>query len=107
MIYIVALATAVKGKESELEVLFKGFVDKTRQEKGCVQYDLHQDTSDPRLFIFFERWESEDDLKAHLQSPHIQAGAAQRGKLYESIEIKSLRPLSSQLHAHRTGDEAF
>lgn len=94
MIYILALARAIPGKEAELEVLLKGFVEKTRQEKGCVQYDLHQDTAEPGLFVFYERWESEADLKVHLQSPHIHAGAAQRGKLYESIEIKTLKRMA-------------
>lgn len=93
MVHIVAIAKAVAGKETELEVLLKTLVEKTRREKGCVQYDLFQDTGDARTFFFVEQWESEKDLHAHLDSSHIQAAMTQRGVLYQSLEIKSLRSI--------------
>ncbi|NOH78165.1 antibiotic biosynthesis monooxygenase [Vibrio sp. RE86] len=46
-------------------------IDKTRAEEGCINYDLHQDNSNPAHFVFHENWESEAALDAHLASAHI------------------------------------
>ena len=48
-------------------------VEPTRKEKGCINYDLHQDNENENLFIFYENWESEELLKAHTQSAHFIA----------------------------------
>ncbi|MFV8463208.1 putative quinol monooxygenase [Vibrio campbellii] len=46
-------------------------IDKTRAEEGCINYDLHQDNSNPAHFVFHENWESEALLEKHLESQHI------------------------------------
>ena len=49
-------------------------VDQTREkDKGCIKYDLYQDSQDPSIFVFIEDWESESLLNQHLNSPHIKA----------------------------------
>ncbi len=50
-------------------------IEPTRMEKGCIQYDLHQDDNTPEVFIFYENWESRELLQAHLNSDHIAAYA--------------------------------
>ncbi|MEL6675942.1 MAG: putative quinol monooxygenase [Bacteroidota bacterium] len=45
----------------------------TRQEAGCINYDLHQDLEDPTHFVFYENWESAEHLLAHSKSAHIEA----------------------------------
>ncbi|HET9784989.1 MAG TPA: putative quinol monooxygenase, partial [Terriglobales bacterium] len=45
----------------------------TRREKGCVQYDLHQDNSVPARFLFYENWQSREIWQAHMTSPHLLA----------------------------------
>ncbi|MGS0527959.1 putative quinol monooxygenase [Zobellia nedashkovskayae] len=32
----------------------------TRAEKGCMNYDLHQDNENPNIFLFHENWESRE-----------------------------------------------
>lgn len=53
--------------KSELEKL----IPTTRAENGCVQYDLHQDNSDPAHFLFFEVWESRELWQVHMEAPHL------------------------------------
>jgi len=48
-------------------------IEPTRKEKGCIQYDLHQDDSNPELFIFFENWENRELLQDHMNSDHLKA----------------------------------
>ncbi len=45
----------------------------TRAEKGCMQYDLHQDNENPAHFLFYENWESRELWQAHSNAPHIAA----------------------------------
>ena len=57
--------------------LVKGELEKliptTKTENGCIQYDLHQDNSDPAHFMFFEIWESRDLWQEHMKAPHLAA----------------------------------
>jgi quinol monooxygenase YgiN len=43
----------------------------TRAEEGCAEYTFSADLTDPDVFCFFERWESEETMKAHQGSPHF------------------------------------
>ncbi len=73
MIRVVAHIIAKPDKISETRTLLEGFIEPTRKEKGCVLYELHQNTGDPTEFTFIEEWDSEDDLENHLQSRHIES----------------------------------
>jgi quinol monooxygenase YgiN len=44
----------------------------TRQEQGCLNYDMHVAKDDDALFLFHENWDSEGDLNRHLATPHVQ-----------------------------------
>ncbi|GIW86569.1 MAG: hypothetical protein KatS3mg108_0893 [Isosphaeraceae bacterium] len=59
------------GKGPELERAFAPAVAATRREKGCLAYDLARAAGSPESYILYERWASLDDLKAHLETPHI------------------------------------
>lgn len=50
-----------------------GLLAPTRQEAGCLNYDLHQLSEEPTRFLFHENWTSQAHLDAHLQSAHIKA----------------------------------
>lgn len=69
---VVARIVARPGKVEELRTLLQGLVEPTRKEPGCVTYELLQNKMDPTDFTFVEEWSSEEDLDAHLQSPHLQ-----------------------------------
>jgi len=45
----------------------------TRVEDGCIQYDLHQDNSNPAVFMFFENWESRELWQNHMNNGHLKA----------------------------------
>ena len=45
----------------------------TRTEKGCLQYDLHQDNENPAHFMFFENWESRELWQVHMSAAHLAA----------------------------------
>ena len=74
---VVAHLQAKPGCEEALRSVLTSFVAPTRQEEGCLRYDLHLDLDDPTKFTFIEEWESREALNKHGQSQHIAAGRAQ------------------------------
>jgi quinol monooxygenase YgiN len=71
-ITVVATFQARPGREADLKKALLSLVAPTRQEAGCLNYDLHQSPEDAGRFLFHENWSSRAQLDAHLQSPHIQ-----------------------------------
>ncbi len=43
----------------------------TREEEGCISYVLYESAAAPGTFVTVEEWRSQDDLDAHLASPHV------------------------------------
>jgi quinol monooxygenase YgiN len=72
IVTVVATFQARPGKEAELRAVLTGLVAHTRQETGCLNYDLHQSPENPAKFLFHENWTSKELLNAHLQSAHIK-----------------------------------
>ncbi len=71
---VVAHLHAKSGKEAELRQVLEGFVAPTRQEEGCIRYDLFLDLDHPGRFTFIEEWASREALEKHGQSSHITEG---------------------------------
>jgi quinol monooxygenase YgiN len=66
---IKAKADRIDLVKTELEKL----INTTRAEAGCLQYDLHQDNSNPAHFLFYENWASRELWQTHMKAPHLQA----------------------------------
>jgi quinol monooxygenase YgiN len=64
-----ASPTQIDLVKTELEKL----IPVTRAEKGCIQYDLHQDNSNPAHFVFYENWVSRELWQEHMNAPHLAA----------------------------------
>lgn len=43
----------------------------TRAEEGCLSYDAFESTAQPGVFVTIESWRSQEDLDAHMTTPHI------------------------------------
>jgi len=66
--------------KAELEKL----IPITRAEKGCLQYDLHQDNENPAHFMFYENWESRELWQVHMKARHLaEYGKATEGAVAE------------------------
>ena len=64
--------TAKQGKEKQLEEALRALVQQTRQEKGCVAYEIWRDTEQPRSFVVYERFCSQKDLEDHVNASYVQ-----------------------------------
>ena len=70
---VLAQVKAKPGKEAEVRKALLSLVAPSRKDAGCVNYDLHQATDNPAMFLFHENWTSKEALDAHLKSSHVAA----------------------------------
>ncbi|MGF1740497.1 antibiotic biosynthesis monooxygenase [Vibrio profundum] len=87
---IVAKQDKIELVKSELLKL----IEPTLTEEGCINYDLHQDNSNPAHFIFHENWQSHELLTKHLASKHIAAYIEATEGAVESFVINEMTRVS-------------
>lgn len=91
---VVAVLIATSGSESVVRDALSGLVVPTRQEQGCLSYDLYESGAAPGTFITVERWRSQADLDAHMQTAHVaQALVAAGDALAAPPDIHPLLPV--------------
>lgn len=91
MITVVATIFAAKGKEALVRAALQKLIAPTRDEAGCIEYDLYENADSPGEFTFFEKWTSREALDEHLETEHfILAGEEQEGHIAKPTEIKVL-----------------
>lgn len=73
MLSNLAFFRAKPGQTKSLGKTLTDLVDPTRQEVGCISYDLHQFIQDADSWLLYENWRSSADLEAHMQTAHIKA----------------------------------
>lgn len=88
---VVAVFVVKPGSEEVVETLFRGVIDTTLAEEGCISYQLNRDIENPRRFVWTEEWTSHDLLQKHLAAPHI---AELFGKLPDHIESSQVIALT-------------
>ena len=90
-IIINAILQAKPGKEEELRSELVKVIEPSREEKGCIQYTLHEDTDKAGTFVFYEKWKSQKDVEAHIETPHYQQYRQQTELLIESRAVHRLQ----------------
>jgi quinol monooxygenase YgiN len=98
MINVIAALRIKDGRVAEFLEIFKANVPNVLKEKGCIEYaptvdlatDLAVQEKDANVVTIVEKWNSLEDLKAHLVAPHMQAYSAKVKGLLEGRSIKIL-----------------
>ena len=70
-VHVVATFVAKPGKEAALRAKLLKMIAPTRNEAGCLSYDLHVNPASPAQFVFIENWKNEAVLMAHMKTPHF------------------------------------
>jgi quinol monooxygenase YgiN len=93
-LHVVATIPAKPGSEGTVRDALQTLATATRDEDGCVSYDLFGSAGAPGVFVTLERWRGQDDLDVHMTTPHIAAAmAAADGNLAGDIAIHPLAPV--------------
>ena len=78
-------------KQEQFLAAFRKMADKTREEKGCIYYDLHKDTKDSLTYILLESWATQEDLDAHGKTEHMKIYKEESADTSESSSINFVR----------------
>jgi quinol monooxygenase YgiN len=92
---VVAVLTAKTGQEDVVRNALSALVSPTRQEEGCLAYELFESGAVPGVFVTQERWRGQGDVDAHLQTAHVAQAFASAGEALASAPgIHPLVPVS-------------
>lgn len=93
---VVAVITAKPGGEAIVEGALKTLVVASRDDQGCLSYDLFASDWTPGTFVTIERWQAQEDLDAHMASSHIADVITAAGEHFDGFPaIHTLRSLES------------
>ena len=91
---VVAVLTAKPGSEEIVEAALKALVGPSRRDHGCISYDLFVSESAPGTYVTLEKWRSQEDIDAHMASPHIAEVISTAGDHFDGFPaIHTLRSL--------------
>ena len=99
MINVIA---SIKVKESCMDAfldIFKSNISNVLNEEGCIEYaptidfktELASQLLDSSTVTIIEKWESFENLRAHLVAPHMLEYRSEVADLVESVSLKVLK----------------
>jgi len=92
VVRVIATIRSLPGKEVEVAAMMAALAAASRQEAGCVAYEVLQQIASPVEFVTIEQWASEEAMTAHLSGPVVQEAMAKiPGLLATPPDIQSYR----------------
>jgi len=99
MINVIASIHIKEGRLSEFVEIFKSNVPNVLEEKGCIEYvptidvptGLPSQELNNNVVTIIEKWDSLEDLQAHLSAPHMLAYKEKVEDLVDKVSLKVLR----------------
>ncbi len=97
MVCVIARMEIKRGSlDKFLEILLAN-AKTVREEKGCLRYDVCRDLEikdgNDHFVTILEAWESEEALRAHQQTPHMQRYRENVRELRLSTSVQVLYPV--------------
>ena len=93
-IQLVCVATflAREGCEEQLLAELAALMPPTRSEEGCIRYELNRSMSEPRRFVYIEKFNDDEHFNLHAKAPYVT-------RLLEEVIPKLVD--SSDIHTYR------
>lgn len=72
MVHVIETMEAIPGKTEELKKALLEIVPLSREEKGCISYDLFQKQDNPHQFALIMHWKDRKSYDSHNSAIFIQ-----------------------------------
>jgi len=90
-LYVIATIKCTPTGLTTVRAAMHDMVPASRQEPGCLRYDLLESAHDPHVLTVFETYASDAALEAHRTSVHYQAYRARvADSLAEPVKVELL-----------------
>src|SRR5687767_7567293 len=77
-------------------------LEKTRNEPGALQFDIHRDRFDSHVFVIYEVWQDIAALREHFEHPYVRKFVADAAQYVESdMEVQWLIMSSDYISSHK------
>ncbi len=86
------IITKAENRDLVLESLLS-LIPPTLAEEGCLNYDLHEDHTDPNRFFFYENWVTREHWLKHNASAHIAAHKKRTDGAVLQVIIHEMSPI--------------
>lgn len=94
-LHVVATIPAKPEHADAIRTAMEHVAVESRQEAGCLGYDVYESAAVPGTFVTIERWVDEAAMDLHMQTPHVAAAIeASDGALTGDVAIHPLIPVS-------------
>ena len=98
MIHVIASIHIKEGRMAEFIDIFKANIPHVLEVKGCVEYaptidvptGLPPQELNENVVTIVEKWDSLEDLRAHLSAPHMLAYKENVQGIVEKLSLKVL-----------------
>ncbi|YCI06849.1 antibiotic biosynthesis monooxygenase (plasmid) [Ensifer sp. D2-11] len=93
----IAFFSAKPGRSEELGFELLRLVTPSRQEAGCLRYEVHQSKEDSDSWLVLEDWRHPSDFELHLATGYVSAFMKKVDDLcVEEVEIRGYQQRSPQ-----------
>ena len=97
-VFLIAWLKPKPGREDEMAELLSGMCAPSRNEEGCIFYNLYRATDEAGAFHFIECWKSQAALDAHREEPHYKNFREKLPDLLaEPVGVKFLEAVDSTM----------
>lgn len=76
---VIAKWIAQEGQELTVGRALERLAARSREELGCLEYRVHCSVDDPRSYLLYERYASQDAYLLHGDSEHFRLHAIEEG----------------------------
>ena len=92
MIYLISTARLKPGVREQCIAPALVCIAASRNDPGCIAYDLNLSVTDPDRMVFVGVWESRVALDAHFQTAHFKAWRAAVGAFVVDRKLEVITP---------------
>ena len=93
-IQVIALADAIPRYQAEVYAILREVAQLSRQEEGCLRYDVYADADKPHRINTIELWATPEALDRHFKSVHVKRAVSMlMGKMAGIPQFRVLKPV--------------
>lgn len=86
-----------EGCEDEFIKAANEVISRTREEKGCLRYELLRDVSEPTKFVFWEEYVDDAAFALHRESSYLRDFREIRARLVDRyLGVRSLKQFAER-----------
>ncbi len=104
MMTTLSIVARIEAKSDQVELVKNALItliEPTRNENGCLQYDLHQDNENPEVFVFYENWQSRELWQIHMNNDHLKAYMAETEGAVVSFTLNEMTVVQPSANIQR------